>query len=286
MKKGLYNCINVLVLLLTAALFFCYYKIGMLFNGVKITYLILLAIAVVIVHFLKAIRLFLALYGTNISFASFLKIYCKVTPVSILFPYKTGEIFRMYCFAEQTGDPLKGVITVVLDRFMDTIGLLTMIFAMWILTGSHIASFSYILFVFCVVVFIAYKIFPEGYLYWNRYLLSATATNRRIRVIKLLAQINIVYKEIDKITKGRGVILYFLSLLAWATEIGSISLIYKIYGSNNEITVDIYKYLSSALSSVRTVEFKQFIFMSVVLMISVYVIVKICERMITERGTR
>ena len=101
-RKVVYNLINILVLLAAALIFVFNYINTDIFAVLKWEQLAVITIAVVIVHFLKAFRLYLALYGSGLSIYSYSKIYCKVTPISILFPFKLGELFRMYCYGYQT----------------------------------------------------------------------------------------------------------------------------------------------------------------------------------------
>ena len=284
MKKHtlIYNLINILLLLTAALFFFFIYSNGELFVDSNVGYISIIAISVILVHFLKAIRLYFALYGIDIKFKDYLKIFCKVTPVSILLPYKSGELFRMYCYGIQTGNMLKGIITVVLDRFIDTIALLAMIVAVLAVLGGTITPLVYILIAFVVTVFLVFAMFPGTYKYWLKYLLKANATPKRITTLKLLNKINIVYNEIAFITKGRGIILLFLSLLAWTIEIGTVSILYKLNGST-DISGKISEYLSAALTGTQSVELKQFVFISVILMLSIYVIVTIFDLIATER---
>ena len=284
MKKHtlIYNLINILLLLAAALVFFLNYSSGEIFNDTGIGYIGIITANVILVHFLKAIRLYFALYGTNINFKDYLKTYCKVTPVSILLPFKSGELFRMYCYGIQTGEMLKGVITVILDRFIDTIALLTMIIAVLAAFGGTITPLVYILIVFVVTVFIIFAIFPGTYKHWIIFLLKSDATPRRITTIKLLDKIHIVYREITLITKGRGIILFILSVLAWTIEIGTVSLLYKLNGGS-DIRGKISEYLSSALVDTQSVELRQFILFSVILMILIYLIVKIYDLITVER---
>lgn len=278
----IYNLINALFLLTAALLFLINYSKGELFVNTKISYIGIIVINVILVHFLKAIRLHFALYGIDISFRDYLKIYCKVTPVSILLPYKSGELFRMYCYGIQTGNMLKGFITVILDRFIDTIALLTMIVVELAVFGGTVIPLVYILIVFIVTSFALFAMFPGTYKYWTKHLLKSDATPRRITTLKLLNKINIVFNEIVFITKGRGVILLFLSLLAWTVEIGTVSILYKL-NDGTDISGKTSEYLTSALVGTNSIELRQFILISVILMLLIYLIVEIYDLIAAER---
>ena len=281
-KSFVYNLINILVLLVAALIFFYNYNISSLFESVDVTHILIVTATVVIVHFLKAFRLYLALYGAGLSASSYAKIYCKVTPVSILLPFKLGELFRMYCYGYQINNILKGIITVLLDRFMDTIALVTMIIAMWLYSGQPIIPLVYLLVVFIVAALVIFIVFPGLYSYWKKYLLRAKATPHKIAVLHFLDKTNLVYEEIANVSRGRGIILYVLSLLAWIVEIGSVVIMSKINDAG-ALTPKISEYLRSALSGAQSPELKQFILISVILMIVIYLLVKACG---TAKGER
>ena len=282
-KSFVYNLINILVLLVAALIFFYNYNISSLFESVDVTHILIVTATVVIVHFLKAFRLYLALYGAGLSASSYAKIYCKVTPVSILLPFKLGELFRMYCYGYQINNILKGIITVLLDRFMDTIALVTMIIAMWLYSGQPIIPLVYLLVVFIVAALVIFIVFPGLYSYWKKYLLRAKATPHKIAVLHFLDKTNLVYEEIANVSRGRGIILYVLSLLAWIVEIGSVVIMSKI-NEAGALTPKISEYLRSALSGTQSPELKQFILISVILMIVIYLLVKACGTAKCERN--
>ncbi len=273
-KAIVYNWINILVLLGAAIIFFLNYSIHDVFAGVGAEHIVIITATVVIVHFLKAFRLYLALYGSNISASSYAKIYFKVTPVSILLPFKLGELFRMYCYGHQIDNMLKGIVTVVLDRFMDTIALVTMIIVMWLYSGEAIIPIVYLLVVFLLAAVLIFIVFPGLYTYWKKYLLRVDATPRKLRILFYLDKLNMIYDEILNVSKGRGIILYALSLLAWVTEIGSVAIMNGL-GEKSGLSQKISEYLKSALSGSQTIELKRFILISVVLMIVIYVLVKL-----------
>jgi len=52
----------------------------------------------VLVHVIKGFRLWFALYGKAIPLSDFIIQYCKVVPVSVVLPFKFGDLFRAYCF--------------------------------------------------------------------------------------------------------------------------------------------------------------------------------------------
>lgn len=278
MKKNIdYNIINSIIILITLLFFVYEYKdILNIFENKNVTSIIVLVSTVLLVHFVKAARLYLALYGLNVDLNSYVKTYCKVTPTSIVIPFKLGEVFRMYCYGQLLQSPVKGVIIILLDRFMDTIALVTAILLAWILFGGHMTTFVYILLIFLVFVLFIYFVYPSVYKFWKSYLLKSDASEHKLAVLKMLEMLNMIYKEIESVAKGRGIILYFMSLVAWGVEIGSLILLNEI-SRNGKISQIISDYLTSAMKGNQSTELKQFVIVSVALFILVYIVIKVCR---------
>lgn len=272
-----YNFINITVLSITAILFIYKYKnIGIILRDKSMIDILLIAITVFAVHAIKSGRLCLALYGTDVSFLEYLKVYCKAAMVSIVLPFKMGEFFRMYCFGKVLQNGLKGAVIVLLDRFMDTIALVIIIFIFWIFNGGHITSVVYILLLFLSFVLFLYLLFPGMYKFWKHFILRSKATDHRLSVLKILDVLNCIYEEIKSVSRGRGIMLCMMSLLAWGVEIGSVAL--QVRSSNSaKLNQTISNYLSSAINGIQSVELEQFVFVSIVMMIVIYAGVKIIE---------
>ena len=276
-NEAIYNAINILVILVTAVMFILEYKDAqVIFEGKNIWNIILIFVVAFIVHFIKASRLYFVLYGSKIDICTYTKIYCKVTPVSLMFPYKVGEFFRMYCYGQNMKNMLKGIVTIILDRFMDTTALLTILLLIILFNGGKITAFTYILLLFLLCILLIYFVYPDIYIFWKKYILNAKATKTNIMILKILDAFNNVYLEVMNISKGKGVILYFMSLIAWLCEISGIVLIGGIV-EDEQINKTIANYLSSAVGKDISYELKQFIFVSVIIMIVVYSIIKIFE---------
>lgn len=285
-ERRRYNIINSIVLILSLAFFVYEYRKGLkLFDGMSLASVLALIATVVIVHAIKAIRLYLAMYGEEISFSEYIKVYLKVTPVSVVVPFKLGELFRMYCYGKSIKNLLKGIIIVILDRFMDTAALVTAILILFITGRRSTNIIVYILLAFLVLAVFAYFLFPGIYSSWNKYLLRAKASEKKLRALKFLDTLNGYYKEICTVTKGRGAILYFLSLLAWAVEIGSIALLSGIM-RGGELGIAITEYLSAAMGTGVSVELNRFVFVSVVLLIISYLLIKGVGLIAGKKGSK
>lgn len=264
MKRRIYNIINSFVLGITAIWFiYRFYDIqGIFVKSTPISVVSIMGTALLI-YGIKFCRLYLALYDTQLGLEICLTTYCKVTPISIILPFKVGEFFRIYCYGRQIGSLLKSVVIILLDRFMDTAALVTAIALVWIFYGERPSVFIYFLLIFLILSVCFYFVFPGIYRFWTRYLLCAKASEHKIWALKTLESIHTLYSEIENVVKGRGMILYFLSLAAWGIEISNITLINYMTGGNHTGVV-ISEYLLSAMSRRQFPEFDQFVFISVI----------------------
>ena len=70
--------------------------------------------------------------------------------------------------------------------------------------------------------------------------------------------------------------------MAWGVEISAISLLYRLRGEK-DVFGKIFEYISSAISSSQSVELKQFVFISVVVLSVLYALVKLAATTVYER---
>lgn len=264
---------------------YTYSDIKTIFSESSAGTIIVLTITVVLVHVIKAFRLYLALYGKGVLLGQHIKLYCKVLPVSIIFPFKLGEVFRIYCYGYQIHSYFRGIVVILFDRFADTVALVTMIILIKTMSNSGYTPLFYLLLIFLVGLIACYLIFPGMYSYWKKYFLSIKASKRRNHVIQLLERFNNAYTELAVVVKGRGAILYILSLGAWIVEIGGLAISNKLFLHQGTMDV-VNEYLTSALIGSEAVYLKQFVWISIVLMIIVYLCMHFMELFVEKGGKK
>lgn len=276
MKK--INKIHIIVLGITVFWFFYdFYDGNGIFDGETALSICVLLASIILVHMIKAIRLYFALYGSNFHFREHLEVYGETMPVSIILPYKIGELFRMYCYGSQMSIYLKGILTILLDRFADTAALITFLVFIRLLTDGKLTTLLVILTIFLLTVLFCFFAFPGIYRFWHQYFLKAGATEHKILGLKILYSINEIYLEMEKIVKGRGMILYILSLAAWGMEIGSLVIRHRIAGGNMGAAIS--EYLFSAIGGNKVMEFKRFTFVSVMVLFSLKLFLQVTKKL-------
>ena len=270
MKQKIYNYVNVLIIsIATGYYIWSNQEILTLFKDYGVGSILILMSEIILVHLLKMIRLYFTLYDSKIEFHEYFKIYCKVTPVSVILPFKLGEFFRMYCYGYKINNFLKGMIIIILDRFMDTIALVTVILLSLGVTGGHLTRFIYFLFIFLLLLIPIYVAFPGIYQFWRKWLLKSNASTKKLCSLRVLDTLKKVYLEVENVIKGRGIILYFLSLIAWGIEIGCLILLNE-YIQIEGITQSISTYLTTAMNGGQSAGLRRFSFASIIMMILWY----------------
>ncbi len=274
-SRLIYNLINLLVLGLAAGLFFfSFFNRGVFGSAADPKTVAVVVLTVVVVHFVKALRLYLAVFGSNMDFGRCLRFYCKVTPVSVLIPWKLGEIYRIYCMGWELKDALKGIVVIILDRSFDTAALLVMITLLWMAGGGAISPLVYGLLIFLAFVILLYYAYPATSAVWKKKLLSSKATASRLNMLGFLDMVGRMYEEIKAVVSGRGMLLFVLSLMAWGAEIGSLAL---LAGGDAAPGERVQEYLFAAIGMGESPEMTRFVMTTIVLLIIVYLTVKISE---------
>lgn len=287
MKQSVYKGMNIIAVVLSGVWFVAQMSsMKLILAHTSYLTIIITVCAAIAVHILKLCRLYFILYGNDAKLLPYLENYFITATVSIAFPIKTGEFFRMYCYGNQIGSALKGIIVILLDRFMDTAALLTMIVLIWIWNAGNITAFAYFLAIFLITSLLLFLVFPGIHQFWKRYLLCAKATEHRLQCLKVLEILHALYCTIETAVKGRGIILYLLSFIAWGIEIGNIAATNTIAMQSDASSMT-SAYLRSVLGSEQTEEFRLFNFICVAALALAYVIVHFVRtRRQKERGSR
>ena len=170
----------------------------------------------------------------------------------------------------------KGMVIIILDRFMDTIALVTVILLSLGVTGGHLTQFIYFLFIFLLLLIPIYAAFPGIYQFWRKWLLKSNASIKKLCVLRVLDTLKKVYVEVENVIKGRGMILYFLSLIAWGGEIGCLILL-NGYTQSEGLIQSISTYLTTAMNGGQSAGLRRFSFASIIMMIIWYLGMKMYD---------
>lgn len=280
-QKKIYEVVNFVTLGLAGVFFLVFYEDGT--DILKSPAVVILIVTAILVHFIKALRLYIAFYGRGLSFGEYIIQYCKVIPVSMILPLKLGDLFRAYCYGYKIRNYFAGALILLMDRFVDSLALVTVVLLMNITVGCEITVVFYVVLVFLLFVILCYQLFPEMYLYWKKYFLLAKASGRRNGILRYLERLNVVYQEVAELVKSRGVALYMLSFFSWAIEIGGLLLSNWLI-LHQQIKGIAAEYLKAALTGRQSEYLKQFVMINMILLFTVYLMFTCLEYREKGRG--
>lgn len=220
MKKRLYFTINLLAVLLSAALFAQRIFVQPSGYGLPAPSLWYAAVfaGVLVIALLKLGRFYLVLLEEGIPAGRFVQVYAKTTFVNLLLPFKTGELFRIYCFAHETHSFYTGFFSAIVDRFFDTCALLAMFVPYELLVCGRLSFVSILLLLFLAVLWGAYLVFPTTYTYLNRYAVLRVQSKRAVSMLKALDTLHECHSFVRGMVRGRAPLLLAISLVAWCCE--------------------------------------------------------------------
>lgn len=225
MKQKTYKIVNILVLLLTVLLLsraLLHQDFSFVLHNPLIC--LIMIVTVVLVHGIKAFRLYLELLDRKLPVGLFLRQYCKITPVSMILPLKAGDLFRCYCYGYYIGDWMYGIAVILLDRFVDTAALITVLILFVLPLGNAMPAVSFVLLAVLFALSFIYFALPGLCQYWNRYLIQGRGSKRKLVALTVLARLQAAYRDIHRVVQGKFLLSYMLSVAAWLIEIGGLAL--------------------------------------------------------------
>lgn len=282
LNKRIYLLINVFMFL--AAGFFLFQRCIIEATDVAYSIKSIAAVCVIsgAVYFIKFIRLFIIWYGNKLTKLSNLTQFAKTSAVNLLIPLKLGDVFRIYCYGYTVKNLLNGLCYILLDRFMDTLALVTLILYFDIFTDVNYTFLFCFLILFLSCVIVLYFTFPGLYKYWNSYLIKSDAGRFKYKVLKLINSMNDIYAGIQEIIHGKGIILYIISIAAWMIEAAGFYIV-NIFEMHDSSPVDLVSYLEAALGFGSTDYQKLFVLVGVAITLLAY-IAALCTGKIIRRA--
>lgn len=219
----------------------------------------------ILVHAFKAMRLYLILIDEKIPFKKFLFLYSATTLVNLIVPFKLGEFFRIFVFIKATHDKKVGFLSVLLDRFFDTVALVLILLPYELLKGGIVSSSSLLLAVFIVVLVFVYISFPSFYTYLNRYIIMNRSSKGAMGSLKLLEFLKSGRDYVARLIRGRYALLTVCSFVAWLIECGILHVMsgqFKLKGES-----DISSYIQSIISFNKTELMSRYVTFGTVMMV-------------------
>ena len=212
--------------------------------------LLLFFLTFILVHLAKMTRLYLVLLEQKISFGRFVLIYLKTTFVNLLIPFKLGEVFRVYCLSKETGNLSIGLLSVLVDRFFDTLALIILLLPFEFFITGKVTHISIFLLMLVFMLGFAYRMFASTYAYLNKYIIMNKTSRRSMAVLRFLETGKNWYDYTKDLVAGRSSLIILFSLAGWILEIGALSLLAAVLGESFGIK-DFSDYITAIFTSLN-----------------------------------
>jgi hypothetical protein len=179
----------------------------------------------ILVHLAKMMRLYLVLMEHKISFGSFVLLYLKTTLVNLIIPFKLGELYRIFCINKETGHWQVGVLSILVDRFFDTLALCIILLPLDIFLFGRLSFITLLFLTVMVLVVICYAAVLPTYKYLNRYLIKEKSSPRAMAALKGLEVVRVWYDFTHDLISGRFALILAASFGGWIFEIGTLKVL-------------------------------------------------------------
>lgn len=179
----------------------------------------------ILVHLFKMLRLYLVLMEHRISFGRFVLLYLKTTLVNLIIPFKLGELYRIFCISRETKHWQVGVLSVLVDRFFDTLALCVILLPTDLLIFGRLSFITVLFLAIMVLIVICYLSILPTYKYLNRYIIKRKSSVRAMAALKGLDVVKVWYDFTQDLISGRFALILLFSFAGWAFEIGTIKVL-------------------------------------------------------------
>lgn len=268
-RNMLYYIINLIFLLLTV--FFINYTdiINMKILPMQIVALIVICVGI---HFVKFVRIYFILLEEKISFKRMLKIYIKTAFVSIVFPFKIGEIFKIYSYGEEIDNYPKGIISVVIDKLFDAIVLCTVLIPYELTNGGEISILAVVMLIFIVIILVVAFAFEGTYYYLNKFFIINGKSKKSIYALSMIEKVKNVYENAKDMLRGRILILLGLTIISWLMETGFLYVISNFMNINIQLG-DVVNYINDAFLGVSNVLFNKYVYICALMFLAIIILI-------------
>ena len=147
-------------------------------------YFLLFLTGFILVHFCKMMRLYLVLMEHGISFSRFVVMYLETTLVNLIVPFKIGEIFRVLVISKETKHWQVGILSVITDRFFDTLALCAILIPVDIWYLGRLSPITWIFLAILFIIVICYVSLMPTYGYLNRYIIMRKNSPRSMAALR------------------------------------------------------------------------------------------------------
>lgn len=210
------------------------------------------ALAYCLGHVVRGLRLAVLLNDPAVGVRRILATHVLTSGISLLLPFKLGDLVRMRLTGVLVGSTTRGVVAIVLERSLD-VGVVLTISIVAAVTGEGAVPLLTPLLVvsgaFVLATVAAVTIVPDYLRAMSLYLVRRPATPGGARLITGLDRVMVVLDEAPRLLRRRTPTLVLLTGLVWSAELVALGLALPVLAQNvGRLSVALATFLSSLSS--------------------------------------
>lgn len=270
-KNAFYYLINFLFII-GAIIAINYSRIISLNISIKL--LLMLLVLFVVIHIFKFIKIYFILLEEVIPLKKMIKLYVKTTFVSMVLPYKIGELFKMYSYGKEINNYSKGIVAVLIDKFFDALVLCIVLIPYGVLIHGNISRLAWIMLLFVLTILLIYVSFKGTYYYLNKFFIGKVKNKKSIYALGIIEKANEIYEIAKSLLTGRQAVILCLTGISWIVEAIFIQIMAGFTGYETGF-MTIINYISDAFFGKSNLLFNNYIYLGtaifLILILAIYI---------------
>ena len=172
-------------------------------------------------HLLRIARLALLSGDAGLSLRALAKVHLFTSSVSLVTPFKLGELYRVVELSLLTRSPVRGLILVWLERVFDVVVILALLLLASVFQPAAVASYLGVLaisliFVLATLFFVV--LMPDNLRRVGSYVIRRYDQSWTVGLLWLVAELRGMTGEMSKMLRGRRLSLLVFTMMIWTFE--------------------------------------------------------------------
>lgn len=201
-------------------------------------------------HAFRVLRLALLTYHPGLRLRRVLQVHLLTAGLSVVLPFKLGELIRVRELGVVLGGLRAGIVTVWLERTLDAAVLALLIVVCAVALPGSLTRLTPLLVVLCVFVAATVALLtvvPANLRLVMLHLVRRRTSERGVTALVALREVLAVLRPAPERLAGRLPTLLLLSLFVWAAEVAAVSIALP------RITADVSQLSTGVLSALASV---------------------------------
>jgi hypothetical protein len=172
-------------------------------------------------HLLRIARLALLSGDAGLSLRALAKVHLFTSSVSLVTPFKLGELYRVLELSLLTRSPMRGLILVWLERVLDVVVILALLVLASVIQPAAVASYLGVLVVsltFVLATLFFLVLMPDNLRRVGSYVIRRYDQGWTVGLLWLIAELRGMTGKMSQMLRGRRLSLLVFTIMIWTFE--------------------------------------------------------------------